>query len=97
MQEVLYYSSLYDIYKDLLTEKQQKYFEEYYFLNLSLQELADNYKVSKNAVYKQVQNATKKLVYYESKLKLLKKKEILEDIIEQIDDNNIKKKIIKII
>ena len=40
MEELLekkeYLSSLYDVYKSLLTEKQRTYFEDYYFLDLSL-------------------------------------------------------------
>ena len=39
---------LYDIYGLLLTDKQRMYFEEYYFMDLSLQEIADNYEISKN-------------------------------------------------
>ena len=36
---------LYDYYKELLTTKQQQYFEGYYFENESLQELSENYEV----------------------------------------------------
>ena len=40
MEEFIYYNNLYDCYNLLLTEKQRKYFEEYYFNNLSLSEIA---------------------------------------------------------
>ena len=43
MEELVYYTMLYDIYGTLLTEKQRMYFEEYYFKNLSLSELASIY------------------------------------------------------
>ena len=39
----VYIIDLYDIYGSLLTEKQRAYFEDYYFLDLSLSEMAENY------------------------------------------------------
>ena len=33
MEEYVYYNELYDLYGDLLTDKQKKYFEDYYFSN----------------------------------------------------------------
>ena len=54
MEEMIYYSELYDLYKNLLTDKQKSYFEEYYFKNLSFSEIAENYNISRNGVYNQV-------------------------------------------
>ena len=34
MEKLVYLNNLYDLYGILLTEKQQTYFEEYYFNNL---------------------------------------------------------------
>src|SRR5574344_1880371 len=82
MDDYIYYNNLYDCYYKLLTDKQRLYFEEYYFSNLSLGEIADTYKVSRNAVYKQLQNTIQKLIEYEEKLKILEKKEKLNKIIE---------------
>ena len=48
-----YLIELYDLYQRLLTEKQQMYFESYYFLDLSLSEIAENYNISRNGVYDQ--------------------------------------------
>ena len=50
MEEIVYYSELYDLYKKLLTDKQQEYFEEYYFNNLSLSEISNDFDISRNAV-----------------------------------------------
>ena len=61
---------LYDYYGELLTSKQQMYFEDYYFNNLSLQEIAENYNISRNAVYNSLKEIEKKLIHYESVLKL---------------------------
>ena len=87
MDNILYLTNLYDYYESLLTDKQRQYFEDYYFNNLSLTEISENYKVSRNAVYKQIKEAVNKLNYYEEKLNLydksLKIKEIIKDLKEK--------------
>lgn len=97
MEDVLYFNELYDLYSDLLTEKQREYFEDYYFNNLSFSEMAENYDVSRNAIFKQLHITTDKLEEYEEKLGLLKKKKIIEEIIEEIDDKKLKEKLEKVI
>ncbi len=77
---------LYDYYKELLTTKQQQYFEGYYFENESLQELSENYEVSRNAVHKQVKDAEDKLVEYEKKLGLYQKRIKILQIIDSMDE-----------
>ena len=42
---------LYDYYENLLNENQKDIFEDYYFDNLSLNEIAENNAVSKNAIF----------------------------------------------
>ena len=56
MEEFIYYNELYDLYGKLLTDKQQEYFENYYFNNLSLSEMAENYGISRNAIHKQLKS-----------------------------------------
>lgn len=93
MEEYIYYNNLYDCYQKLLTEKQKNYFEDYYFSNLSLGEISENYHVSRNAIYKQLQITIKKLIEYEEKLNLYKKKEALNHLIENISDKQLKNKL----
>ena len=93
-EEVVYYNNLYDFYGELLTEKQRKYFEDYYFSNLSLGEMAENYNISRNAAFKQLQNTLTKLKHYEEILKLQNKKEKLEEIIKDIDNKDLKEKLV---
>ncbi len=88
MEEIIYYSALFDYYRNLLTEIQQKYFEEYYFNNLSLSEIADIYKISKNAVSKSLKEVKEKLDYYESNLKLKANSETIKKI---LSDDEFKK------
>ena len=97
MEEYIYYNNLYDCYSKLLTDKQRNYFEDYYFSNFSLSEIADSYNVSRNAVYKQLKIVKLKLEEYEDKLKLYEKKENLLIYLKQIDNKGIKEKIESII
>ncbi len=90
MEKLLYLNNLYDLYKELLTVKQQKYFEEYFFDNLSFGEIAEKYKISRNAAFKQLKVIEEKLLDYEEKLKLYYKKEKINDIIKKIEDKKIK-------
>ncbi len=85
MEEQLYLTNLYDYYKELLTEKQQLYFEEYYFNNLSLSEISEIYKVSRNAIHKQLKEITNKLLEYEDKLKLYNKAIEIKKILTNVD------------
>lgn len=91
MENVLYYTNLFDYYKDLLTPTQKKYFEDYYFNNFSLQEIADINNISKNAISKTLKEVINKLDNYEKTLKLYNNynqiKNILDkDILETIED-----------
>ena len=64
---------LYDYYSELFNEKQREYFEEYYFNNLSLSEIAESLNVSRNAVHKALQSVEEKLNFFEEKLGLYRK------------------------
>lgn len=66
-------SILYDYYGELLTDKQQNYFKDYYFDNLTLSEISENYNISRNAIHKSLKEIEEKLLYYEEKLKLYEK------------------------
>ena len=91
MEKYVYLNELYDLYGKLLTEKQQKYFEDYYFNNLSYGEISNNYGISRNAIYHQLQLIEKKLNVFEEKLNLYSKKQKINDIIDLIDDRKAKR------
>ena len=59
MKEREYLLSLYEIYSNLLSEKEKSYFEYYYFEDYSLQEIADNNEVSKAYVGKYINGIEK--------------------------------------
>ena len=85
MEEIIYYSALFDYYQNLLTDVQRKYFEDYYFNNLSLQEIADSYDVSRNAISKTLKEIKEKLDYYESNLKLLGNNKKIRELLSEED------------
>ncbi len=93
MEETLYLTNLYEYYKKLLTEKECSYFEDYYFDNLTMEEIADNNGISKNAVSKSLIEVKNKLNDYESKLNLysnyLKIKDNVDDETLEIIKNYI--------
>ena len=91
MEKRDYLIILYDLYGELLNDKQQQYFEEYYFNNLSLGEISENLNISRNAVHKSLQSIEEKLQDYEKKLKLYQKSKIIYDIIEKESSQEIKK------
>ena len=88
----IYYVELFDYYGELFTDKQKEYFKDYYFNNLTLQEIALNNNVSRNAIHKNLKDIIKKLDYYESKLNLYSNRKKIDEIIKDLD-KEIKEKI----
>ncbi len=97
MSERDYLMDLYDIYKDLLTDKQREYFQNYYFEDLTLQEASDELNVSKQIISKTILQVTNKLKKYESTLHLNKIYNVLTVIRENTTDENIKKELDKLL
>ena len=93
MEQRDYLIILYDLYGELLSDDNKKYFEEYYFDNLSLGEIADNLGISRNAVHKHIKSAESKLMFYEEKLKLYDKDKKLRNLLREINDKEIKEKL----
>lgn len=93
MEQRDYLIILYDFYGELLSDDNKGYFEDYYFDNLSLGEIADNARISRNAVHKHIKSAEAKLMFYEEKLKLYEKDKKLRELIRTITDEKIKDKI----
>lgn len=91
MEKYVYLNELYDLYGELLTEKQQKYFEDYYFNNLSYGEISKEYQVSRNAIFHQLKLIEKRLNFFEEKLNLYGKKQKVNDIIDLIEDKKVKR------
>ena len=70
---------LYAYYGSLLTKGQQSYFEDYYYNDLSLGEIAVNHNVSRQAIYDNLKRSTKILKNYEAKLHMRRDNNHIED------------------
>ena len=71
--ETLQNTMLFDFYGELLTEKQQEYFDLYHNENLSLSEIAESAGISKQGVYDIITRAGKTLVEMEQKTGIIQK------------------------
>jgi len=93
LEDVVYYNDLYDLYGELLTSKQRQYFEDYYFNNFTLSEMAENYGVSRNAISRQLHFTIDKLNELEEILKIYEKRSKLLVLVKSIDDEQLKEEI----
>ena len=82
MKEREYILTLYEIYNKLLTEREKTYFEYYYFEDYSMQEIADNFKVSKAYVGKYINGILNKLNKFEEALNINYKNNRIKEIIK---------------
>ena len=87
--------SLIETYENMLTAKQIEILHDYYFLDLSLSEIAENNGTTRQAVKDILDRAVKLCLNYEEKLNLHKKlmaeKENLNKILQLNDIDEIKK------
>jgi hypothetical protein len=103
-------SILLEIYGKLLTEKQYTLLDDYYNNDLSLSEIAENQKITRQAVRDNLKKGENKLLDYENKLGLMKKNimqrkalnEILDalnkkEFCEKLNVDEIKEKITRLI
>jgi len=86
---------LLDIYGKLLTEKQYKLLDDYYNKDLSLSEIAENEKITRQAVRDNLLKGENNLLEYDKKLKLLNTIKEIDEIKELV--NSIESKDRKVI
>jgi len=78
---------LFDFYQSLLTEKQRSYMHLYYLDDHSLGEIANEYGISRQAVYDNIRRTEAMLEEYEDKLRLLEKfqqRQVVMDQLQQV-------------
>ena len=90
-------SLMLDYYGDLLTQHQVDILDEYFNEDLSMNEIADNYQISKSAVQDLIKRSMQQLDNYEKVLKLIEKDKKLSDILLEMknEDNKLLDKYIK--
>ena len=97
MEKDLEYIELFEIYKDLLTDKQKELFSSHYLYDLSLSEIAEEEGGSRQSVYDAVKKVKKKLLEYELSLKIREKNNLLKALSESTKDGETAKAIREII
>ncbi len=96
-EEFIYYNNLYDIYGNMLNEREKAIFHLFYEEDLSLQEIADVRHISKSAVGKTIQIIDEKLENYENKLQFMAKIDNMCTAINKIEDQDLREKLMTII
>jgi len=76
---------LFDFYGPLLTEKQQTFLKCYYHDDYSLGEIAEDFEISRQAVYEHLKRSEQILEDYEHKLGLAARHERLQEGLAQLD------------
>ena len=79
MEKIVKVAQLYDVYGQLLNEKQRDVINCYYNEDLSLQEIADNDGKTKQAISDMINRSVDKLFEFENELSLIKKKNQLRE------------------
>ncbi|MCF6137079.1 putative DNA-binding protein [Pseudalkalibacillus berkeleyi] len=75
---------LFDFYHALLTPKQRNYMALYFLDDLSLGEIAEQYNVSRQAIYDNIKRTELMLEEYEEKLELLDKYQRREQLMKKL-------------
>ena len=84
MEKNVKISMLNEIYGKMLTKKQSEIIDDYYNQDLSLSEIAENNKITRQAVRDILKKGEKKLFEYEEKLLFMKRMLKQEEKIEQV-------------
>ena len=84
LESFLQVSLLYDFYGALLTDKQRKCIEMHFLNDFSLSEIADEFGVSRQAIYDIINRTRQILVDYEGKLGLVRRYQTEQECIQDI-------------
>lgn len=77
---------LFNFYSKLLTNKQREYMNLYYAEDLSLGEIAEQFSVSRQAVYDNLKRSEDILKNYENSLGIVKNMQLESDLTSQLSD-----------
>lgn len=84
MEKIVAYALLYDFYGTLLTEHQQKIYEDYVYQNYSIGEIAEEAGISRQGVHDLIKRCNRILEGYEEKLQLLSKFSYTKEKVNEI-------------
>ncbi|MGX7195550.1 putative DNA-binding protein [Enterococcus olivae] len=77
---------LFEFYSTLLTEKQMNYMELYYADDFSLGEIAEEFSISRQAVYDNIKRTEKILEDYERKLHMFSDYVVRNELLDQLSE-----------
>lgn len=97
MEKDFYYTELFEIYKDLLTEKQKDVFYMHIYLDLSLNEIAEEKGITRQNVSDTIKNVRKRLDELEKILNVKEKNDKIKTVLEKTTDKKTAKEITEII
>lgn len=97
LEDFLKYSILFSYYRELFSKKQKQYLELYLEENGSLSEIAEEYGITRQAVFDNIKRGFKQLDEYEEKLKIFEKEKELKKKLENLKNNFSKENLEKII
>lgn len=101
LQDFVYIGKLLSSYRGLLSEDRQKIMSDYFEYNMTLAEIAQEKNISRQAVLDAIDKSCEKLKTTERVLKIVEKKEIIQDELLEISkltsDKKIKEKVEKIL
>ncbi|MED4904399.1 putative DNA-binding protein [Parageobacillus thermoglucosidasius] len=86
LEKTMRMNYLYDFYQALLTPKQRSYMSLYYLDDYSLGEIAEQYEVSRQAVYDNIKRTEAMLEEYEKKLSLFQKFQKRKQLMNELKD-----------
>ncbi len=87
MEENVRLAYLYDFYGELLKEDQRELYSAFVFDDLSLQELADERGISRQAVHDRVKRCINSMEEYERHLGLIDKYHRIEELTKEIAES----------
>lgn len=86
MEKIVEQGLLYDFYGQLLTPHQQKIYEKAVYENLSLNEIAEQSGISRQAVHDLIRRATDLMRGYEDKLGMIRRFRSLREAAQQLSE-----------
>ncbi|MCA0988047.1 putative DNA-binding protein [Guptibacillus algicola] len=84
LEKTMRMNSLFDFYQSLLTPKQRNYMALYYLDDYSLGEIAEEFQVSRQAVYDNIKRTEQMIEEYEAKLLLFERYNKRQELLEQL-------------
>ena len=89
LEKALKYTALYAIYKSQLSTSQQEILNDYFFLDLSISEIAENRNTSRAAVEDALSKGMNKLDELENNLRILERNKNILEKLEKIKDKSL--------